>query len=47
MDKVFPGSTDNLYRLNRNSFGLRIIWSLISRKMSTIIVTKFRRHIIG
>lgn len=47
MDKVFLGSIDNLYRFNRNFFGLRIIWSLISRKMSIIIVIKFRRYIIG
>lgn len=45
MDKVFPSIIDNLYNLNIKSLGLQIIWSLISREMKTIIVTKSMRHI--
>lgn len=45
MDKVFPSIIDNLYHLNIKSLGLQIIWSLISREMNTIIVTKSMRHI--
>ena len=46
MVKVFPVSTDNLSYQHKDLFWLRIIWSLISRKMNNIIiVTKFMGHI--
>ena len=47
MEKVFPSSTDILYDLNIKSFWLKVTWSLISREMNAVIVTKPTRHIEG
>ena len=44
MEKVFPSSTDTLQDLSIKSFWLKVTWSLISREMNAVIVTKPTRH---